>query len=78
MKKTILSLMLAGAAGILVPASAQTAAGDNNTNTPAADQPGSPPPPDSGPNAGGPPDAGPGGAPMGRTPPRRIHLRSPW
>ena len=77
MKKTILSLMLAGAAGILVPASAQTAAGDNNTNTPAADQPGSPPPPDSGPNAGVPPDAGPGGAPDGQDAAPTNSLKEP-
>ena len=55
MKKTILSLMLAGLAGILVSAYAQPETADANTNAPApTDQP-TPPPPDLGPGAGGPP-----------------------
>ena len=53
MKKIILSLIVLGLAGLLAPASAQPAPGDDNTNQPpATDQSVQPAPP--------PPDAGPG------------------
>lgn len=59
MKKLILSLIIAGAAGLLVSASAQPAPGDNNDNTnapPATDQPGVAPQPGQ-PDTGNGPDA---------------------
>ena len=58
MKKTILSLIVAGVAGLLVPASAQPPApDDSNTNQAAADQTGQPAPPADAPDAGAAPPA---------------------
>jgi type II secretory pathway component GspD/PulD (secretin) len=68
MKKIILSLIIAGVAGLLATASAQPAPGNDNTNTPAApDQPGPPPDAGNGPDAGGPPPMPPDAAPTGDT-----------
>jgi len=63
MKKTILSLMAASAAGLLVSASAQPAPGDESSNPPPAAQPTPPPEGGNGPEGAGappppPPDFG--------------------